>query len=308
MAEDASEVPKRSPIGENISKPPLKYTQLLSQIQEDPYSNDAWKKTVSLARSEDEEGFSGGSFYDVVPLGELIEVGEKLRAERTESGQYQILSERSSSGKTWYDIVLGHVNDQSFVPITQEIQRLNKYDGKYALGLDLGTGTGNTLRAIAPSFERVVGIDRLGHVLQKEKDEGTLPENSDVIVGDVGSIPLEDNSVDIAVSNGLTFYLSKDQLPSYARELFRVLKPGGRYMESFTNMDPEDPLPKTEMEYLRSAKGLLTCLLDNMVTIHGRNASDWSFNDMVGEFAELGFGYNWKDANEDGIFVMNFFK
>lgn len=298
-----------SSAGIELSRPASNtYTEILSKIQQDPYSDEAWTRVVGLAQAEEVSGDGTESFYSHVPLTELISLGQRLRFTRSRNEQYQILTERNSTGEQWYDIVLGHVNDKMFSPIEEELgNRHDKEAEEWEWGLDVGAGTGNILRAIAPYFENVVGVDTLRGVLPNTKD--TLPENAQVIAGDAVKLPFDDNIFDIAVSNGLTHYLSSDQLRKYIGELARILKKDGSYFESFIAQDEGSPLPNIEREYLTSAKALLVCLLDNLVSKNIKKESDvWTLKDMVEEFSQVGFEYGVSEGNEDGTWFIEFQK
>lgn len=284
------------------------YRELVSKIQEDPYAEGLWSQAVGLAQDEELSGSGAKSFYSNVPLVEIISIGQRLRSTKSRNEQYQILTERTSDGEQWYDIVLGHVNEKMFVPIEDRLRELSEANGrKWEEGLDVGTGTGDTLRSIAPYFNNVTGIDILKGVLPNTKD--TLPKNAQVVAGDVTRLPFKDNIFNIAVSNGLTHYLSRGELRDYIQELSRVLKPGGLFYASFVAQDEGEPLTNIEKEYLSSGKALLVCLLDNLVSQTKGEVSDkWTLNDMVEMANQAGFEYGVSEGNEDGTWFIEFGK
>jgi ubiquinone/menaquinone biosynthesis C-methylase UbiE len=53
-------------------------------------------------------------------------------------------------------------------------------------------------------------------------------ENVEVRIGDAMSLPLDDASVDVVLSNGV-LNLTPDKSVAYG-EVFRVLRPGGRFL------------------------------------------------------------------------------
>lgn len=285
------------------------YIDLLLKIQENPASDNIWSKTVELARKEETSGKGGESFYKNIPLEELITTGERLRLAKSKDEQYKILVERSSTGKRWYDIVLGHVNDKGFAPISQRLEYLVRERGrKWEKGLDVGTGTGSTISAISSCFERVAGVDNLESVLHRLKAENGFPANAEVVVGKAEKLPFDNNVFDIAVSNGLTYYLSRENLNHYINELARVLKPGGLYFESFVMKDENDLLPEIEKEYLTSAKALLVCLMDNLVSRPDQTQTNWNLQEMINVFRDCGFDYQVSEPNKEGVWFIEFHK
>mmetsp|Transcript_46346 Transcript_46346/g.91873 ORF Transcript_46346/g.91873 Transcript_46346/m.91873 type:complete len:707 (-) Transcript_46346:195-2315(-) len=100
--------------------------------------------------------------------------------------------------------------------------------------LDLGSGLGvDSFIAAARAGEkgRVLGLDiskaEVAHAAQRAKDRAVPTSQLDFINADMEKIPLDDNSVDCIISNG-AFCLAPNK-PAAFREVFRVLKPGGRF-------------------------------------------------------------------------------
>ncbi len=286
------------------------YTQLLRSIQRDPYADDVWSRTVELAQAEEGSGRGTQSFYSHVPLNELIAVGQRLRSTRVRDEQYEILTERCSTDENWYDIVLGHVNKKGFAPITKALGKYTEGGrNKLDRGLDVGTGTGNTIRVVAPFFRQVTGVDKLESVLHKMKDQGQLTQNADIVVGDATSLPVGEGLFDVAVSYGLSHYLSREEMQKYVGELARALKPQGLYFESWVTKEKEDDLlPMIEKEYLTSAKALLTCLIDNLVSRPDEMQSQWSLREMVDTFQQQGFAYETSETNDEGVWFVVFYR
>ena len=97
--------------------------------------------------------------------------------------------------------------------------------------LDLGSGGGIDVllsaRRVGPTG-KAYGLDMTDEMLAlaRENQRKAGAENVEFLKGDIESIPLPDNSVDVIISN-CVINLSADK-DRVIREAFRVLKPGGR--------------------------------------------------------------------------------
>src|SRR6201993_3691144 len=98
--------------------------------------------------------------------------------------------------------------------------------------LDLGSGGGIDVllsaRRVGPSG-KAYGLDMTDEMLAlaEENRRKSGLENVEFLKGEIESIPLPDNSVDVIISN-CVINLSADK-DRVLREAFRVLKPGGRF-------------------------------------------------------------------------------
>lgn len=94
--------------------------------------------------------------------------------------------------------------------------------------LDVGAGTGlltlGAVERVGPDGE-VVALDPSVDCLEELRREATAP-NVTYLVGDAEVLPLPDVSVDVALTRSVLIYV--DALDEVARELFRVVRPGGR--------------------------------------------------------------------------------
>jgi len=124
--------------------------------------------------------------------------------------------------------------------------------------LDLGSGGGIDCFLAAKEVGEtgyVIGIDMTPRMLElaQENAEKLKTENVVFKLGHIESIPQEDNSVDLVISNCvITLSEQKDRVFS---EILRILKPGGRFVIS--DIVTDSPLPE---EVRKSAAEWVSCV------------------------------------------------
>ena len=142
--------------------------------------------------------------------------------------QKEIWNKFSPGWKKWDDLTMEFLK-----PMADEIIRLIKPRDN-DLVLDVASGTGEPGLTIATMLKggKVIATDLAEGMLEVAQENATRNgiKNFEVVACDVCELPFEDNSFD-AVSCRLGFMFFPDMLLA-AKEMVRVLKPGGRIAAS----------------------------------------------------------------------------
>jgi SAM-dependent methyltransferase len=101
--------------------------------------------------------------------------------------------------------------------------------------VDLGSGAGNDVfiaRSVVGATGRVIGVDMTPEMIDKARTNAERRgfKNVEFRLGDIETLPVDDASADVVVSN-CVLNLVPDKRKAFA-EIFRVLKPGGRFCVS----------------------------------------------------------------------------
>jgi SAM-dependent methyltransferase len=181
--------------------------------------------------------------------------GDEVCCAPTEPGEQQLdavkafyqTTKTSDLPSTVTDAALGCGNPTA-------IAELN--EGETVLDLGSGGGIDCFLASKAVGAEgRVIGVDMTDEMLELARRNAKTvgAENVEFRKGQIEALPVEDNSVDVIISN-CVINLSTDK-PQVLKEAFRVLKPGGRFRVS--DIVLTRPLSVTEEQYLAEWAGCI---------------------------------------------------
>ena len=227
---------------------------------------------------------------DVIPLVDesvACDVGDEACCAPSETGESQLdavkafyqTTETSDLPSTVTDAALGCGNPTAIAELAE---------GETVLDLGSGGGIDCFLasKAVGPEG-RVIGVDMTEEMLELARRNAVTvgAANVEFRQGQIEALPVEDNSVDVIISN-CVINLSTDK-PQVLREAFRVLKPGGRFRVS--DIVLTRPLTVVEERYLAEWAG---CIAGAMV----QDEFEAELRSAGFEQIELLLKSEWRDA------------
>jgi len=104
------------------------------------------------------------------------------------------------------------------------------HPGDFVLDIGCGAGVDSIFAALmAGPSGKVTGIDLVPEMLERAKENARLSAlNINFLEGSAEDLLFSDNTFDVVISNGV-FNLVVDKVKALS-EVYRVLKPGGRFM------------------------------------------------------------------------------
>lgn len=154
--------------------------------------------------------------------------------------------------------------------------------------LDVGTGTGNLARVLLECGAAVTGVEPSAAMRQVAAGKlGGVP----VLDGQFLALPVGDQSQDAVVSTYAFHHLTDEEKVAGAREMLRVLRPGGRVVigdvawshdgareamiERYRRLGRHDLVAEIEEEYYPTI-GLLTSVFARLgCTVYVEQVNDW---------------------------------
>ncbi|MGO4693006.1 class I SAM-dependent methyltransferase [Paenibacillus sp. 2TAB26] len=105
--------------------------------------------------------------------------------------------------------------------------------------LDVATGGGHVANALAPLVRHVIAYDLTEQMLEKAAEfiHGNGHSNVDFVQGDAELLPFADASFDLVACRIAAHHFPN--VPAFASEAFRVIKPGGKLL-LIDNVAPEN--------------------------------------------------------------------
>lgn len=141
-----------------------------------------------------------------------------------------VLAERRSKSQEFFSSAAGEwdrLRVEMFGSRTELLALPGLLDEKWTVG-DLGCGTGHFSAMIAPFVSRVIAVDESAAMLEAARDRLSSSKNVEVRSGELESLPIDDQQLDLATVFLVLHYLSD---PGVAlAEVARVLRPGGRVL------------------------------------------------------------------------------
>jgi len=110
--------------------------------------------------------------------------------------------------------------------VSERLQLLQPHLRSEATYLELGPGDCSLALEGAGRVKKVYAVD----VSREIAGDVVLPNNLELIISDGSSIPVPDNSVDLAYSDQLMEHLHPDDAQEQLQNIYRTLKPGGTYI------------------------------------------------------------------------------
>lgn len=92
--------------------------------------------------------------------------------------------------------------------------------------LEIGPGDCALSLKVAPMVEQVYAVDISAIITS----HASVPSNFKLVLSDGCDIPLPENSIDVAYSNQLMEHLHPDDAREQLQNIYKTLKPGGRYV------------------------------------------------------------------------------
>ena len=138
--------------------------------------------------------------------------------------------------------------------------------------LEIGTGTGYGVDIIAPHAVQYVTLDKC-----RSEELNEMPSNVEFVQCAVPPLPFEDESFDCVVSFQVIEHIKRDK--EFVSEVWRVLKPGGRFIVS----TPNRPMSLTRnpwhvREYTAEEFGELLSIFPSVEALGvGGNERVWSY-------------------------------
>ncbi|MQA91621.1 MAG: methyltransferase domain-containing protein [Gemmatimonas sp.] len=166
------------------------------------------------------------------------EVVRMSSADRDLERVRSVLAERRSRSQEYFSTVAGEWDRLRLELIGRRLDLmalLGLVDDGWVVG-DLGCGTGQVSKVLAPFVGEVIAVDDSSAMLAAARERLVGHSNVDVRSGDLEKLPIEDGRLDVAVLFFVLHYMAEPV--AVLREAARVLRPGGRLL--IVDLAPHD--------------------------------------------------------------------
>ena len=171
---------------------------------------------------------------------------------------WAVLSEAGKEGRRWdaRRFFQTGVNE-----IAQVLYQLDSHGIDVARGsaLDFGCGVGRLTQALAPWFDRVVGVDLSPEMIGTATALNRFPDRASYVWNEAPHLEvLGDGGFDFVYTSLVLQHVSPDVMPAYLKELVRVLEPAGILVFQLpshqrTAQDPSSPAAPMPDDAYRAA-------------------------------------------------------
>ena len=114
---------------------------------------------------------------------------------------------------------------------TREMRVIRRWLNPDTVFMEIGPGDCKISIEVAGLVKKVIAIDVSSEITKQIK----TPDNFSLILSDGSSIPVAENSVDVAYSNQLMEHLHPDDAMKQLKNIVRALAPGGIYLRFTPN-------------------------------------------------------------------------
>ncbi|HEX8960004.1 MAG TPA: metalloregulator ArsR/SmtB family transcription factor [Geobacteraceae bacterium] len=174
---------------------------------------------------------AGGESPFFVAIRSAIEEGVAALPERSGdlAAVAAVLEERRRRSQEFFDRHARQWDDlaRALLPVPDYREQLLALVPRGGTVVEIGTGTGGLLPALAARAERVIGVDHSAAMLEESRRRLALAglAGIDLRLGEMTHLPLPDREADCAVLN-MALHHAADP-PAVLREIGRILSPGG---------------------------------------------------------------------------------
>jgi ubiquinone/menaquinone biosynthesis C-methylase UbiE len=310
-------------------------------ITDNPWDDNIYKQLSERAKTEafryPTSWMPEPDLYNSISGQGLIKLAEGMKKASSLEAKYRLLAGQAEFEQnytrwfkrtygedpqplTWYDVIQGR--QYNVCPPKEDKDPFESYPDSvmsalsetigqslWGKAVDLGSGTGDTTKAIADRANSIISLDRFDFLHKIARSKFQNRDNILYVVADATALPFKSEASDLVVSNGLTAFIPKDRLGLFSQEIARVIGEGGSYFEPMVLS--EEKLWKTiKGEYLNSAKGLLAYMIGELVTSPGEGKSgDYphSFKDTDESYKRAGLS-SMMHRFSSGVVVCEYFK